>query len=139
MKISVMDAGNYFRGLLLLMRKDRKVSQEETDLMKRIGKALGFAEGFCVNAICEILENRFIEDAPPEFSSKELAARFIRDGLALAFSDNEYDPSEEQWLRATAERNGIDPELFAREQEEAAGRRALPGRLEVDDMTVSHS
>ena len=136
MKISVLDASNYFKGLLLLIRKDRKVSQSESDLMKRIGKTLGFEKEFCDDAIRDILANQYIDDTPPDFSTRELAVKFIKDGFSLAFADNEFDPSEEEWLRITAERNGIEPELFSREQEHAANRTPFTVHLEVDDLTV---
>jgi hypothetical protein len=139
MKISVLDASNYFKGLLLLVRKDRKISQSETGLMKRIGKSLGFEKEFCENAIRDILENEYIVDTPPEFSTKELALRFIRDGLALAYSDNEYDPAEKEWLRSTAERNSVEPDVFLREEALAAGKKTSLAHLEVDDLTVVHS
>jgi uncharacterized tellurite resistance protein B-like protein len=139
MKISVLDASNYYKGLLLLVRKDRKISKSETDLMKRVGKSLGFEREFCENAIRDILENKYIVDTPPEFSAKELALMFLKDGLAIAFSDNEYDPAEKEWLRATAERNGIDPAVFLREETHAADRTTSLGRLEVDDLTVVHT
>lgn len=139
MKISVLDASNYFKGLLLLIRKDRKVSQPETELMKRVGKSLGFEKEFCDDAIRDILANQYIEDTPPDFSTKELAVKFLKDGLSLAYSDNEYHPAEDQWLRSTAERNGVEPELFSREQESAANRKTFPVHLEVDDLTVMNS
>jgi hypothetical protein len=139
MKISVLDASNYFRGLLLLIGKDRKISASETWLMKRIGKTLGFENEFCANAIREILVNKYIDDAPPDFSTKELAVKFIKDGLSLAFSDEDFDPSEEQLLHSTAERNGIGTDIFVREQENALKRRCFPVRLEVDDLTVMYS
>jgi uncharacterized tellurite resistance protein B-like protein len=115
MKISVIDSSNYFRGLLLLIRKDGKITESEIQLMKSIGKALGFERKFCDNAIHEILENKYIVDATPEFSMKELAIKFIKDGLALAFSDNEIHPSEAEWLRSTANKNGIDLTWFRQE------------------------
>jgi hypothetical protein len=136
MKISVLDASNYFKGLLLLIRKDRKVSQSEADLLRRIGKRLGFEREFCDGAIRDILANRFIEDTPPDFSTRELALKFIRDGFAVAFADNQLDPSEEEWLRLTAERNGIEPGLLSLERKNAAARKAFPLSLEVDDLTV---
>jgi uncharacterized tellurite resistance protein B-like protein len=125
--------------LLLLIRKDRKISASETWLMKRIGKTLGFEKEFCVDAISEILVNEYIDDTPPDFSKKELATKFIKDGLALAFSDNEIDPSEEQWLRATANRNGIELDIYLRERDNAAKRRSYPVQLEVDDLSVMSS
>jgi hypothetical protein len=140
MTINVLDASNYFKGLLLLIRKDRKVTPAEIEAMKRIGKALGFERKFCENAIAEILENAFIVDEPPHFPSKELAYKFIRDGLYLAFIDHrDIDPHEERWLKLTVEKNGIEEDFFARELEIAKADKDDRTHLEVDDLTVEHS
>ena len=139
MKITVIDGSNYFKGLLLLISKDRKITESEIQLMKRIGKTLGFEREFCDNAIHEILENKYIVDAPPEFSTKELAIKFIKDGLATAFSDNEVHPSEGEWLRSTADKNGLDLTWFRSESVNAINRKQLPSRMEVDDLTVEYS
>ena len=139
MKISVVDGSNYFRGLLLLMRKDRKIAEAEVQLMQRIGKALGFGKEFCDNAIRDVLENEYIVDTPPEFSSEELAIKFIKDGLSLALSDNDFDLSEEEWLRMTAEKNGLDPEWFSQERRITTAVRNPGARLEVEDLTVEYS
>jgi len=139
MKITVVDGSNYFRGLLLLIRKDRRITESEIRLMKRIGKTLGFEREFCDNAIEEIMENTYIVDTPPEFSTKELASKFIKDGLAIAFADDEVHPSEEEWLRSTAEKNGLDQEWFREETVTARGRRLFPSRMEIDDLTPDYS
>ena len=140
MTINVLEASNYFKGLLLLIRKDRKVTPAEIEAMKRIGKALGFERRFCENAIAEILENAFIVDEPPHFPSRELAYKFIKDGLFLAFIDHrDIDPHEERWLRLTAENNGIEPDIFSRELEVARSTKGDRERLEVDDLIVEHS
>ena len=139
MKISVVDGSNYFRGLLLLIRKYRKIAEPEVQLMQRIGKALGFGKEFCDNAIREVLENEYIEDSPPKFSSSELAVRFIKDGLSLAFSDNDFDRSEEEWLRMTAEKNGLDMEWFSQERRITTTMKEPAARLEVEDLTVKYS
>jgi hypothetical protein len=136
MKISIIDGSAYFKGLLLLVRKDKEVKPPEIALIKRIGRALGFEKEFCDNAIRDILENKYIVDDHPLFSSKELAFKFIKDGISVAFSDNELSPAEEQWLRCTAEKNGIDLKLFTQEIENAMQRKKSPDRLEVDDMTM---
>lgn len=138
MKITVIDASNYFKGLLLLIRKDQKITETEIQLMKRIGKTLGFEPKFCDNAINEILKNKYIEDTIPEFSSKELAMKFIKDGLVLASSDVELHPTEAKWLRATAEKNGLDITWFYQESEKAANRKQLPSHMEVDDLIVEY-
>jgi hypothetical protein len=137
-RISIIDGSNYFKGLLLLVGKDKKVKQPEIELMRRIGKTLGFEKEFCDNAIRDILENKYIVDAHPVFSSKELALKFIKDGLFVAFSDNEIHPSEEQWLRLTAEKNGIDLMLFSQELENMVQRKILSDRLEIDDLAVEY-
>ncbi len=136
MTIDVKDASEYFRGLLLLISKDRKIADAETLLMKRIGKALGFEKDFCDNAIREILENRFILNDPPRFSTRELAMKFIKDGLTLAGADEETHHAEVVWLKATAAKNGIEEEWFRRAQERALATGSdHTARLEVDDLT----
>lgn len=140
MTISVRDGSEYFRGLLLLISKDRRISEAETVLMKRIGKALGFDKDFCDNAIQEIIGNRFVVGEPPVFSTRELAMKFIRDGLMLASADDEMHPFEISWLQSVAEKNRLDAEWCRRERELAVGRRRdFDARLEVDGLTVEHS
>lgn len=138
MNISVIDGSNYFKGLLLLVRKDMRVSDSEIQLMRHIGKKLGFEREFCENAIRDVLENEYLVETVPEFSTKELAVKFIKDGLAMAFSDREPLPSEEEWLRLAAEKYGLDLELFRDEYAKAANGKELPLKLEVDGLTVKH-
>ena len=138
MKISIRDGSNYFKGLLLLIRKDREIKESEIQLMKHIGKALGFEREFCENAIHEILENKFIIDNTPEFSTKEVAAMFIKDGLAIANSDTEIHLAEEEWLRSAAEHNGLDLNWFQFERTIAENRHHLPSKMEVDNLTVEY-
>ncbi len=139
MKISIIDASNYFRGLLLLIRKDRQITQPEIDLMKRIGKSLGFEKEFCDNAVDEILENIYIEDIPPRFSTKDLATKFIGDGLYLSFIDHdEIHPDEEQWLRSVAEKNELGQEFFSSELAHARQGKDRPYSLKVLDLTVEY-
>lgn len=140
MDITVKEGGEYFRGLLLLVSRDRKITEPEISLMMRIGKALGLAEDFCGDAIREILENKFILDLPPEFSSAELAKKFIKDGLTLACCDHPIHPFEETWLMTTVEKNGLDREWFLRERDRiGGGTRDLNVRLEADDLAVEYS
>ncbi len=138
MKISIIDGSNYFKGLLLLIGKDRKLTESEITLMKRIGKLLGFEKEFCENAIHEILENKYILDVPPEFSSKELAEKFVRDGLAVAASDNELHQIEAEWLRSVAEKNGLTQQWFETQKARVAGGGDLNVPLEVDKLTVQY-
>ncbi len=136
MKISMIDAGKYFKGLLLLIRKDHKVTETEIALIARVGKQLGFEKEFCDTAVQEILKNRYIEDSPPEFSSKELAMMFIRDGLVVALSDKHFDHKEEKWLKSVADKNGIDTSWLRKEIKNTLDREDIGTHLEADDLTV---
>lgn len=138
MEITVVDGSNYFRGLLLLIRKDHRITETEIHVMKRIGRILGYESAFCDNAINEIMENTYIADAPPEFSTQELARKFVKDGLALAFSDGKAHPLEEGWLMAVAEKNGLDPDWFRDELTRAMERKPFPVRMEIDDLSPDY-
>ena len=137
MNIPIVDASNYFKGLLILVKQDRKVSDSEVALMKRIGKALGFEKEFCEQAIAGILENENVRDQPPKFSTRELATKFVQDGFVLAFSDKEMHPLEVEWLRLTAELNGLDRQWFAREQQKATAETTSTSPLQVEGFTVA--
>ncbi len=140
MNISIVDGSNYFKGLLLLIRKDRTVSDIEKEMMLRIGKTLGFEKEFCDNAIRDILENDYIEDSPPVFTSKELAQKFIKDGLAIAFSDHATcHPAEEAWLWSVVAVNGVDEFWFQNEYRAASHKKDQPVPMEVEDITVLYS
>lgn len=112
LNINIIDGSNYFKGLLLLIRKDRQVTESEIQLMRRIGKSLGFEREFCDQAIRDILDNEYIEDTPPKFSSTALAEKFVKDGLAIACSDQVCHPAEETWLRTVCILNGLDEQWF---------------------------
>ena len=136
MKITLVDRSNYFKGLLLLISKDGRITDTERKMTQRIGKALGFEKEFCERAIDGILENKFIENVPPEFSTKELAAKFIRDGLILACCDGEIHRRKKSWLRSTARKNGLNSRWFIQELEIAIGRQLFDGHLEVDYVAL---
>lgn len=139
MNISILDASNYFRGLLLLIRQDRILSEPEIHLMQRVGRALGFERVYCENAIRDILDNKYVSVDLPVFSSKELAEKFVIDGLRIAHADNEVHELEEGWLLAAADANGLSHAWFLDQRQ-----HSLPGwneemPLEVDRMTVRHT
>lgn len=116
MRISLIDRSLYYKGLMLLIRKDREIHDKEKKMMMRIGKMLGFESRFCANAIEEIMDNKYIIDEPPLFSEPGIALCFVRDGLRLSFSDGQIHKAELDWLESVAENNGLDT-LYAREFE----------------------
>ncbi len=138
MDISVLDASNYFRGLLLLIRQDRILRGPEIYLMQRICRALGFERVFCENAIRDILENKYISEAFPAFSSKVIAEKFIIDGLTIALTDSDVHQLEEQWLISAAEANGIDAAWIMEQKERISHNRSAGLILEADRLTVRH-
>jgi hypothetical protein len=138
MKISIIDASNYFKGLLLLIRKDNKITEPEIKLIKQIGKKLGFEKEFCEGAINEIINNEYIVDTPSLFSNKDIAEKFIKDGFSIALSDNEIHAAEEEWLKSTAEKNNIDFEWFIREKANILMKKNLLDHLEVEDLVIEY-
>ncbi len=110
MKLTIRDRSTYFKGLLLLIKKDNKVSEGEDILMTKIGETLGFEKQFIKGAIKELMENEFLTDDIPLFSDQSIAESFILDGLKVAFSDNEFSAEELEHLTNIATQNGIDKE-----------------------------
>lgn len=112
MKMSLLEKSNYFKGLLLLLRKDNHITSEEREMMMGFSSTMGFDKTFCRQAIDTLLENEFILDEPPVFSSPEIAKSFILDGFRLACSDKYLDPKEVEFLKETSAVNGIEIEWF---------------------------
>jgi len=110
MKLTLIDRSSYFKGLLLLIKRDNLISENEKNIMVKIGKTLGFDKSFIEDAIKELMENKFITDDVPTFSNKFIAESFILDGLKVAFSDDEFTAEELEHLSKIANQNGIDKE-----------------------------
>jgi hypothetical protein len=103
-----MDRSLYLKGLMLLITKDRKIKDEEKKMMVGVGETLGFDKRFCEGTIKEILQNKYVVDEPPRFSSPDIARCFVRDGLRLSLADGEMHEAELRWLKAVAQANSID-------------------------------
>jgi hypothetical protein len=109
-KIPLLDRGNYYRGLLVLVRRDRIVDPGERELMIQFGQALDFDRRFCEAAIDDLLKNKYIRDEPMTFSDIGTAETFLRDAVLMARVDGEIHPKELVWLQAIADANGPDDE-----------------------------
>jgi hypothetical protein len=107
MKISLIDRSFYYKGLMLLIRKDCRIHYKEGNMVMYIGKILGFESEFCENAIEEIMHNKHVIDSPPLFSEPRIALSFLSDGLRLAASDGQLHKTELAWLESVAESNGL--------------------------------
>ncbi len=108
MNFTLLDKSNYLRGLLILIGKDNKLSEDEREMFMKLSTALGFSSDFCEKAMNEILENEYIKVDPPKFSNIEIAKIFLIDGIKLANADNELHSKELSWLNSVAMVNEIE-------------------------------
>ncbi|HOI29928.1 MAG TPA: hypothetical protein PLZ15_09255 [Melioribacteraceae bacterium] len=102
------DKSNYFKGLLILIGKDKNISENERRSLSELANILGFDRVFCDNAISELLENEYIIEDPPAFSNPDIARAFIIDGIKIAFSDHELHIFELNWLKSVADKNSLE-------------------------------
>jgi hypothetical protein len=107
MRLSQVEKSHYYKGLLVLLRRDRIVHAREKDLMLQIGEILGFDKRFCESTIDELLSNTNITRDPVFFSDEIIKECFFRDALRLALVDGNFHPSELRWLRKVAHFNGL--------------------------------
>ena len=112
LNMTLSDRSLYLKGLLLLIRKDARVSQSESALFKKLGAALGFNTEFIEDSLREIMTNKHITDVPPVFSHKAIATLFLRDGLTLSYSDRDLHSTELGWLKSVALANGLELEAI---------------------------
>jgi len=111
--LSFYERSKYFKGLLILIGKDKIVSKIEKDVIIQVGKTLGFNEEFCDESVGSILDNEFIKKDPPVFSDQQIAESFVRDGLRIASSTGDnMDIEEIKWLETVSEENGLGKEWF---------------------------
>jgi hypothetical protein len=118
MQNNYLDRSNYVKGLLLLMGKDKKITDEEREFLHTIGKALSFNKKFIDRAIDELFENKYLGNEPPVFSQKQYAEAFLRDAIKLVFVDNELSTEEFAWLQLIAVANGLTDEWLKDELEQ---------------------
>ena len=113
MQIDFYEKSTYFKGLLLLIKKDKVIDESERKLMQKVGKILSFEKEFIQSSIDNLLENKYITDEIPKFTSKAIAESFLLDGLKLSFSDNDFSPEEIEYLTKIAKQNELDSEWFS--------------------------
>jgi hypothetical protein len=97
---------NYYKALLVLIRRDRTIDTRERDLMIRIGEILDFDRRFCEATIDELISNAHITREPIVFPDESIVECFFRDALRLALVDGNLHPAELRWLRMMAGANG---------------------------------
>jgi hypothetical protein len=118
MELNLIDKSNYFKGLLILIRKKKAVTESTRRTVKRIAAVLDFNQDFVDSSIKNLLVNKNIVEAQPKFSDCRLAESFIKDGLRLALSDGVLNLLQVQWLAITAEKNNLSKQWFFMELED---------------------
>jgi hypothetical protein len=113
-----LDRSNYVKGLLLLIGKDKKISDTERVFLHKIGKTLSFNKQFIESAMNELLENKYLGNEPPVFSQKQSAEAFLRDAIKVGFVDNDLSSKEFDWLQSIAVSNGLTNEWLKNELED---------------------
>ena len=115
MNNNYLDRSNYVKGLLLMIGKDKKITDEERDFLHRAAEMLSFNKKFIESAVNELFENKYLGNEPPVFSQKQYAEAFLRDAIKLAFADNDLSSKEFDWLQSTAAANGLTNEWLKNE------------------------
>ena len=112
MEFSVLDKSNYLKGLLVIAKKDNKLTEPEKKIIRDIAIKLGFASDFYEETLKNLLANKYIPEEPFSFSQSKIAESFICDGLKLAFSDGIVPDIEIKWLKQVAGKNNLNDEWF---------------------------
>ena len=112
MSIAVVDKSSYLKGLLILARKDKIISEIQKTIILDAGKRLGFSSEFCEENLNTLLHNECLCEDPVKFNSYTVAKSFIADGLKLTCSGKSIIDEELDWLRQAAEINSIDLKWF---------------------------
>jgi hypothetical protein len=106
MTLPLIEKSNYYKGLLVLSRRDGVIKAEERNLLLKIGGILGFDKRFCEATIDNLLVNPHLSRNPIVFYDESLQESFFCDALRVALSDGNFHPAEYRWLRQTAQANG---------------------------------
>lgn len=107
MKASLIDRSSYYRGLLVLIGRDRIIHPDEHRLMLQFGRMLDFDRRFCEAAIADLLDNEYINETPIHFDDPELAECFLRDAVRISLIDREIHDYERNWLNIVAKANNL--------------------------------
>lgn len=118
MKIIDRDKSTYLKGLLILAKCDKVLTESEERIIRDIAGSLGFSSDFYEYTLKNLISNEYLTEEPVQFSNQKVAQTFIVDGFRLAHSDGHLDEREIIWLRETANENNIDIEWFNKKLEE---------------------
>jgi len=112
MEFTQLDKSSYLKGLLIVAKKDERLTDFEKKFLKNIASKLGFASDFSESTIRSLLSNKYIPEYPIKFSERMIAESFILDGIKLALNDDNLSNKELEWLKQTATENQLDEDWF---------------------------
>jgi hypothetical protein len=112
MEFTQLDKSSYLKGLLIVAKKDERLTDFEKKFLKNIASKLGFASDFYESTIRSLLSNKYIPEYPIKFSERMIAESFILDGIKLALKDDNLSKKELEWLKQTASENELDEDWF---------------------------
>jgi hypothetical protein len=121
MQVPLIDKSTYLKGLLILARKDKRISEEDKKFIIRAAEFLGFSSDFYQEVLDTFLINNYINNDPVEFSNNILAHHFISDAITLACINDGISNDEKQWLMETAKINFVDDKWFDSEFKKCSG------------------
>ena len=84
MQIPVADRGKYLRGLLIMVKMDKVISEMDRTIIIGIAKYLGYAPDFYEGILNTLMRNECIVSEPIMFDSTNLAKHFLIDAINLA-------------------------------------------------------
>lgn len=110
--LTTLDKSNYLKGMLIVARLDNKLIEREKDVIRDVATRLGFSRDFYEEVLKNLMINENISDSPLMFSSPAITQIFLDEALKLAYIDSDLARAEIDWLRKTAEINGITYDQF---------------------------
>ena len=136
MNIPLIDKSSYLRGLLILAKKDNHISQFEKKIIYNAGILLGFSSAFCEEILKSLFHNECLCDDPVEFVNSKVAQSFISDGLILSSAGKLISPSQLNWLKRSAEVNGINLAWFKKELLKCERKTIYPDATRLTLYTI---
>ena len=135
MLLNPIDKSNYLRGLLILIKRNRKINEMEKKRIKEVSDVLGFNGYFVDNAINELLDNEFLVGTPPKFTNHILAETFIKDAIKIALIQDLLNIHKIQWLMSFAVNNDLSKQWLFMELEYyfENARSNINDSLEIQD------
>ena len=112
MQIPVEDRGKYLRGLLIMVKMDKVISEMDRKIIIGTAKHLGYAPDFYKSILSTLMINEYIGSEPIMFDSINLAKHFLIDAINLAGTNKNLSNEKLNWLKNTASMNLVDRNWF---------------------------